>query len=159
MKVQFFDTMLDVMGKNKDVYLIFCGLGYPRVEQFTKEFYPGRAFNFEASEQTALDAAVGLAYDGKIPFVYTITPFLLRGFETIRTYINHEKLNVKMVGAGRDDDYSKDDGFSHDASDIKDFFTPMTNVWQYYPATNEDVKLAVTGMLNTTNPCFLSLRR
>ena len=110
MKKQFFDRMDKIMTENIDVYLLMVGLGYPRVSEFLLK-YPDRAFNTEASEQTAFDIAVGLALGGKIPFVYTITPFLFRGWETIRSYINYQKLNVKLVGVGRNNDYSKKDGF------------------------------------------------
>src|SRR3990167_10383405 len=117
MKKTFFDLMFEYMKKNMDIFLIFCGLGYPRYDECKKEF-GDRAINVEASEQTALDIACGLAVSDKIPIVYSITPFLLwRGAETIRTYINHERLNVTLIGAGRDEDYTVHDGFSHDAKD------------------------------------------
>ena len=118
MKKEFFDAMLKIMKKNKKIYLIFIGLGYPRIDEFLQTF-PDRAINTDAAEQTALDMAVGLAYEGKIPFVYTITPFFYRGFETIRTYIAHENLNVKFVGVGVGEEYGLHDGYSHSASDIK----------------------------------------
>lgn len=156
MKKDFFDYMLILMRGNPDIYLIFAGLGWPRLEEFQKEF-PDRAFNVEASEQTALDISVGLAYSGKIPFVYTITPFLLRGFETIRTYIDHEKLNVKLVGAGRDDDYAKHDGFSHDASDIGRIFDTLPNLFQYYPDSIEQMKEYLEMMVKLDKPQFISI--
>lgn len=126
MKKQFFDLMLTKMQENENIYLIFCGLGWPRMDEFIRLF-PNRAINVEASEQTGLDIAVGLAYQGKIPFVYTISPFLLRGFETIRTYINHENLNVKMIGVGIDTDY-KHDGWSHHATDLPEIFNTQKNI-------------------------------
>src|SRR3990167_6652512 len=103
MKKDFFDYLFKAMKKNKDIVLIFIDLGWPRYDEF-KEAFGDRAINTGASEQTALDIAVGLAYEGKIPFVYTITPFLWRGAETIRTYLNHEKLHCVLVGAGYGDD-------------------------------------------------------
>lgn len=158
MKKQFFDIMEELMRENKDVYLIFVGLGYPRYEGFKKEFKE-RAINTEASEQTALDIAVGLAYSGKIPFVYTITPFLLRGFETIRTYINHEKLNVKLIGAGRKEDYSKEDGYSHDAKDIELILNTQKNIDQYYPESDNELRRDMLFVTFDHNPAFINLRR
>lgn len=158
MKKDFFDILDKTMAQNKDIYLIFVGLGYPRVDEFIKK-YPDRAINTEASEQTALDIAVGLAYSGKTPFVYTITPFLLRGFETIRTYINHENLHIVLVGAGRDDDYSKDDGFSHDASDIGKILATQENIVQFYPNNKEELAENIKEAIVEDNPSFISLRR
>ena len=150
--------MLEIMRQNKDVVIIFCGLGYPRFEEFST-LYPDRAINSEASEQTALDMAVGLAYSGKVPFIYTITPFLLRGFETIRSYINHEKLHVILIGAGRDDDYSKDDGYSHDANDIGKILNTQENITQYYPHNIDNLQHDLIEALHNNEPSFISLRR
>ena len=146
------------MLQNEDIYFISAGLGWPRTDEL-KEKFPDRFIQTEAAEQTALDIAVGLAYAGKIPFVYTITPFYYRAFETIRTYINHENLNVKLIGAGRDEDYSKHDGYSHDAKDVKEILGTQKNIRQLYPADVEQMKLCVQIMLASSHPYFLSLTR
>ena len=158
MRPYFFDIMHDMMDKYPNVYFIFIGLGYPRVDEFIKK-YPDRVINTEASEQTALDIAVGLSYSGKIPVLYTITPFYLRAFETIRTYIDHENLHVIMTGSGRDDDYSKEDGFSHDATDIQKIFKTLPNIQQYYPPTKEDIPYLLESCIKDPSPYFISLRR
>jgi transketolase len=157
MKKTFFDEIDKQMERNPDIYLLMIGLGWPRTEELCTK-YPQRAINTEASEQTALDIAVGLAYAGKIPVVYTITPFYWRAAETIRTYIAHERLNVKLIGAGRDDDYSKDDGFSHDAGDIKDLMG-LLNIETHYPYTKEVIPLLLDAILESDKPCFVSLTR
>ena len=158
MKKEFFDAMMPIMKENKNVYLLFIGLGYPRVDEFLSMF-PDRAINTEASEQTALDMAVGLAYEGKIPVVYTITPFLYRGFETIRTYIAYENLNVKLIGAGRNDDYSKTDGHTHDAGDVRGVMGLFPNIKQYWPETKDEIPAIVKKMIENDRPSFVSLRR
>lgn len=158
MKKEFFDYLFEKMAENKDIYLIFVDLGWPRVDGFRKE-YPDRAFSTGAAEQTALDIAVGLALSNKIPFVYTITPFLLRGFETIRTYINYENIPVKLVGVGRNDDYSKDHGFSHDAKDIKKIMNLFVNIKQYWPEDSIQLNENLEEMIINESPSFLSLKR
>lgn len=162
MKKLFFDLITEEMRKNPDIYLILCGLGWPRVDALLEEF-PGRAINSEASEQASLDIAVGLSYAGKIPVVYSITPFLLyRGFETIRTYINHERLNVKLIGVGRNDDYSKHDGYSHDASDDWKLFHGMHPILDKMEAAwcqAEDLPSALSQALLSENPCYINLKR
>lgn len=158
MKKDFFDFMFKKMQENKDIYLIFCGLGWPRIDEFLKA-YPDRAFNFEASEQTVLDAAVGLAYENKIPFVYTITPFLLRGFETIRTYINREKLHCVLIGAGVGDEYSKTDGFSHEAGDIMDLLGMLENINQHYPDNKEELIKCIDEAIKIKEPHFVNIHK
>ena len=73
MKKEFFDYIIPLMQKNKEIYFISCGLGWPRTDELKQ--FGDRYIQTEASEQTALDIAVGLAYAGKMVFVYTITPF------------------------------------------------------------------------------------
>jgi len=158
MKRTFTDALYKQMQKNENVFLLVGDLGYKMFDKQFKDF-PDRTYNMGASEQAMLDIACGLALEGKIVFVYTITPFLLRGYETIRTYINHESIPVHMIGAGRDDDYGVDDGFSHDATDIKDLLDPFKNIKQYYPEKKEDIPVLLAGIIKDNKPNFLSLRR
>jgi len=158
MKKHFFDLLYAYMRNDKDIYIIFCGLGWPRIQELMRDF-PDRAYNVEASEQTGLDVAVGLAYAGKKPFVYTITPFLLRGYETIRTYIDYEKLNVTLVGVGHNDEYSKHDGFSHDASDISRHMSTFENIDQYYPEDENELKDAIEKVIIQKGPKFINIKK
>jgi len=142
------------MKKNPKVWALTGDLGYGGFDKIQKDF-PDRFLNCGAAEQSMLDIAVGLAYEGCIPITYTITPFYYRAFETIRTYIAHEQLPIIMVGAGRDRDYS-DDGISHWADDAKKIFDTL-KIIQVYPGTKEDVD--VESMIRAKKPIFLSLAR
>lgn len=156
MKKNFFDYIIKLMKKNTDIIFISVGLGWPRTEEL-QDTFPDRFIQTEASEQTALDIAVGLAYAGKTPFIYTITPFLLRGFETLRTYVDHEKLHVCLVGAGRNQEYSEVDGFSHEAGDIPVILNTLPNIHQYFPQTVEEMQRNIDTMIKLTEPSFISI--
>lgn len=158
MKKDFFDYMHTVMETHKDVYFLMCGLGWPRVDEFLKK-YPDRAFNTEASEQTALDIAVGLAYAGKIPILYTISPFYLRGFETIRTYFSHENLPVIMIGAGRDKEYSEHDGFSHYEGDMGKILSTLPHIGVSYPPTVSKMQAEIQGAIKDRKPWYINIKR
>lgn len=153
----FAGTLYNEMIDNPDIIVLTGDLGYGQFDKIRADF-PERFINTGAAEQALLDIACGLALEKKIPVVYTITPFYLRALETLRTYINHEKINVKMIGGGRDKDYSHD-GFSHDASDIKDFLNPLKNIKQYFPQTNEEVAELLQQALKETEPSFISVKR
>lgn len=157
MRKDFFDHLLKIMGHDERIYIIFVGLGYPRYEEFKRKF-PTRIINTEAAEQTALDIASGLAMSGMIPFVYTITPFYWRAAETIRFYINHETLHVIMCGAGRGNDYSKEDGFSHDAGDINVLMDGL-QISSYWPNNKRQLIDCINIAVKNDKPSFLSLRR
>lgn len=157
MRRTFAQELQKIMVKDDRIFLLTGDLGYGMWDSIFAGF-PKRAINVGAAEQAMLDMAVGMAYDGKIPFCYTITPFFLRGFETIRTYINHEKLNVKLVGSGRNADYAHD-GPSHDATDISLFFDQLPNLVSLYPQDKSEIPHLVSEMVTNELPTFISLRR
>jgi len=166
MRREFFVELYNHMKDNPLIWALTGDLGYGGFDRIQRDF-PDRFINVGAAEQTMLDMAVGLAYEGKIPVVYSITPFLLyRGFETIRTYINHEKLNIKLIGSGRDDDY-KHDGWSHNASDDWMVFenepgtekAALYNVVPLWPNDTEEMKAFLNTMFRTEGPYYLNLKR
>ena len=145
------------MAKNDNIILLTGDLGFGQWD-FIRADFPDRFINCGAAEFSMLGIACGLALDGKIPIVYTITSFYLRAAEIISLYINHEKINVKMIGGGRDDDYAHD-GYSHFCTPAQDFIKSMKNIKQYYPETNEEVLSMMVEMLKSDQPGFISVRR
>lgn len=146
------------MQKDKDIWVLTGDLGYGMLDNIRDDFID-RFINTGAAEQAMMDIAVGLALSGKKPFVYSITPFLIyRPFDTIRTYINHELIPVRLVGSGRNRDYSHD-GISHWAEDVPHHMKLFKNIVQYYPHTKENIPAIVESMVNDNEPAFISLRR
>ena len=158
MRRTFQETLLLEMKNDDKIFLLVGDLGYKMWDNHFKEF-PERTINCGASEQAMLDIAVGLAYDGKIPVCYSITPFLIyRPFETLRTYIDYEKLPVKLVGSGRNKDYSHD-GVSHWADDIGLYLGQLNNIKQFWPKTKKDVEKMTHDFIYGRSPAFISLAR
>ena len=103
--------------------------------------------------------SVGLALEGKIPIAFSITPFLLyRPFETIRNYLQNEKIPVKLIGSGRDKDYSHD-GFSHWAEEDRKIMDILNNIKGFWPDTADEVSQLVPKMLTDPNPWYINLKR
>ena len=145
------------MIKNKKIWVISGDLGYKMWDD-VRDIYPERFINVGASEQAMLGIAVGLALEGKIAVVYTITPFLLyRPFETIRNYINHEKIPVKLIGSGRNKDYLGD-GFSHWAEEDRKAMKMFSNIEARWPKTKEEIPELVKEMLCTNKHWYVNLR-
>ena len=161
MRKTFAEELYKHMQKDDRIWLVVGDLGFGIFDKIRDDF-PERFINTGAAEQAMMGIACGLAMEGKIPFVYSITSFLLyRPFETIRTYINYEKINVKLIGSGRNDDY-KHDGWSHDSRDIYSLFDSkgiFCNIIDCYPQAKEEIPDLVTKMIKDKNPYFLSLRR
>lgn len=143
---------------NPNIVLITADLGYGLFDNLKQKF-PNNFINCGASEQLMIGLAVGLAYSNKIPFCYSITPFLLyRPFELIRNYINKECLNIKLIGSGRDFDYEHD-GFSHWAPDDKDIIlNSFKNIKAVWPEL-DDIHQTLELCLQHHGPYYINLKR
>lgn len=158
MRRDFVNWLDQKIETNPNIVLITADLGYGLFDKL-KEKYPNNFINCGASEQLMIGLAVGLSYSGKIPFCYSITPFLLyRPFELIRNYVNKEQLNIKLIGSGRDRDYAHD-GFSHWAEDDKDIIlNSFKNINAYWPES-EEISQTLDLIYDTTSPCYVNLKR
>jgi len=158
MRRQFFIELEKQMGRNKKIYSITGDLGFPFFDRIAQRF-PDRHMNVGAAEQAGLDICVGLAMSGKVPFFYSITPFaILRPFETIRTYLNHERIPVKIIGSGFGWDYSLD-GFSTCAPDMDDILKPFTKIELFKPRTPEELPRIIRMVITNDKPCIVIIPR
>ncbi len=154
----FADLLHGHMQRNRDIWVITGDLGYKMWDQIRSDF-PDRFLNVGAAEQMMVGAAVGLALEGRIPVVYSITPFLLyRPFETVRNYIHHERAAVKLVGSGRGRDYAHD-GFSHWADEDRDVLKLFSNIEASWPEDPSELPEIVEDMLARPVPFYLNLKK
>ena len=102
------------------------------MEPFAERF-PTRFFNVGVAEQNLLGLATGLAESGFLPFVYSMTTFVvLRAYEFIRNGPIAHRLPVRIVGIGGGFEYVISPGWTagleyrhYDLGDeIYDRFTP-----------------------------------
>lgn len=164
MRIEFFKYLYELMRENPAIWAITGDLGYIGFDRIRDEI-PERFINTGAAEVAMMDIACGLAIEGKIPVVYSITPFLLyRPFEVIRTYINHERIPVIMIGSGRDSDYEHD-GFSHYAGDDWMLFDGvhqegiLNNIHAYWPVDIEGMKNELKNAIDLRLPTYINLKR
>lgn len=154
----FAHALHEQMGKNERIRLITADLGYGALDRIRDDF-PKRFYNVGASEQCAVGAAVGMAIKGLVPFVWSITPFLLyRPFEWLRNYLHHEQIPVKLVGSGLDDDY-KHDGFTHHAFEARQVMEILASIHTFWPIEKEQIPDMVDEMVRNGEPSFIALRR
>jgi transketolase len=158
MRRDFAELLFQEMAVNKDIFLITGDLGYGLWDK-VRDTYPDRFYNVGSSEMAMMGMAVGLAMEGKIPYVYSITPFAIyRPFEMIRNYLDHEQIPVNIIGGGRNRDYGYL-GFSHWSEDDVKFMTRFESVRSYWPHTEEDLKEAFRYSLVKKMPTYINLKR
>lgn len=158
MRKHFSKCLYDQMSVNKDIILLTGDLGYGLWDKIKLD-YPDRFFNVGSSEQLLVGASVGMALEGKIPFVYSITPFLLyRPFEFIRNYLNEEKIPVKLIGGGRDKDYGYL-GFSHWAEEDQLVMSTFKNIKSLRPSDEYQLEDMLKEMIETNAPYYINLKK
>lgn len=156
MRKQFAELLHTEMSQNEDIYLFTGDLGYGLWDRI-KIDYPDRFINTLSSEQLMLGAACGLAMEGKIPVVYSITPFVIyRPFEWLRNYLDHEKIPVKLVGGGRDKDYGYL-GFSHWAEEDMEVMSVFKNIEKFKP--KKFTEELFQQFINNKKPSYFNLSR
>lgn len=150
--------LLEQAKRDNNIILVTADLGFGMWDRFRDEL-PNQFINCGAAEQVMMGIGVGLSIEGKKPFLYSITPFLLRRpYETLKLYLDGEHRPVRLIGGGRDKDYLHD-GPSHDASDVKDLLSTLPNIKQYWPNTLEEILAMVQKMIKENDPSFISLKR
>ena len=73
MRKEFAKFLHNEMAINENIHLLTGDLGYGLWDKIKLD-YPDRFHNVMSSEQLMLGAATGMAMEGKIPVVYSITP-------------------------------------------------------------------------------------
>ena len=158
MRKQFAEMLYNEMASNPDIYLITGDLGYGLWDQ-VRDIYPDRFYNVGSSEMAMMGMGIGLAMGGKIPYIYSITPFAIyRPFEMIRNYLDHENIPVNIIGGGRDKEYGYL-GFSHWAHDDKRIMGVFDNLITLHPDTEEELETAFAVSLSKEKPIYINLKR
>lgn len=94
------DMVYELAKKDDRIFFIGSDLGVGTMERFKQEM-PERFFMEGVSEAHVIGMAVGLALEGKIPYVNTIATFLTRRcFEQIVLDMCLNNVNVRLIGNG-----------------------------------------------------------
>ena len=158
MRKLFGSLIYNEMQKQNNIFLITADLGFGILDK-CKDTFKDRFFNTGAAEQLMISIGIGLAENKKIPVCYSITPFLLyRPFEFLRNYVNYESIPVKLVGSGRDKDYSHD-GISHWAEDDEKILEALPNIQIFKPMSEDELIEQFHDFLYSNQPAYLNLKR
>lgn len=158
MRRLFAELLHEEMKHNEEIHLITGDLGYGLWDKIRDDF-PTRFHNVGSSEMVMMGMGIGLAMEGKIPYVYSITPFsIYRPFEMIRNYLDHEGIPVNIVGGGRDKEYGYL-GFSHWSHDDKRIMSVFDNVQSNWPETDDELRAVFQTTLQKQFPTYTNLKR
>ena len=100
MRDAFFQALRELAAHDERVWALTGDLGINLFEP-VEDVAPGRVLNVGIAEQALVGMAAGLAYAGKVPFAYSIAPFVTsRPNDQIRVDVAMSAANVKLVGVG-----------------------------------------------------------
>jgi len=118
MRNSFVRAMSEIMDKEERAILLIGDIGAYLLRDI-KSNHPQRFLNMGVSEANMMNVAAGLALEGWIPFVYTITSFVTsRCYDQIRVGVGYHGANVKIVGTGSGVSYSIYGPTHHSLEDI-----------------------------------------
>ncbi len=158
MRNAFVKTLIELAGKNDKIHLIIADLGFSVVEEFEKQF-PDRFLNVGIAEANAVSIAAGLALAGKIPYVYSIVPFLImRAFEQVRVDCAYMKTKVRLVGVGGGISYGPAGATHHAIEDIA-IMRALPNMTVIAPGDPWEAENAIRQSVNINGPVYVRLAK
>ncbi len=156
MRDSFINSIHKVTKADNNVLCLVGDIGAFLLRNYIKDF-PENYYNLGAAEANMIGVAAGLAMSGKIPFVYTITPFVTaRCFEQVKDDVCYNNANVKLVGIGSGVSYGTMGSTHHSLEDIA-IMRSLPNMTILSPSDPQEVEEAVFAAANHKGPAYIRL--
>ncbi len=156
MRNAFAKKITSLAKKNKKIIFLSGDIGNRLFDEFKKK-NSDRFYNCGVAEQNMVGVAAGLAIEGYLPVLYTITPFLTsRAFEQIRLDICYPNLNVLIVGTGAGLSYSRLGPTHHSLEDLG-LMQSLPNLDIFCPGDNIELEKILPKLFKYNKPCYLRL--
>src|SRR3989338_5723075 len=150
--------LYEIMRKDERVYALTADIGYKNFDKII-EAYPSRFINVGVAEANMVGIASGLALSGKIPFIFTIAPFVtMRCLEQIRIDLCYHNLPVKIIGAGGGFVYGPQ-GTTHHAIEEVGVLRSLPNITIICPADPVETAKAVKASMDLEVPVYIRIGR
>ena len=119
MRQQMVTTLEELMANDERLVVVLAEISYSLFNKNTTEFAE-RILNLGIMEQTMVGVAAGIAMEGFIPVVHSITPFLVeRPFEQIKDDFCYQQLGGNFISTGASYDYSTEGMTHHGPGDVQ----------------------------------------
>src|SRR4030095_8003251 len=156
MRKEFAQSIINLSKTNSKIIFLTGDLGFMAFEDL-REHLGEKFINAGVAEQNMASMAASLAYEGFIPFIYSISPFItLKPYEQLRNDICLHNLPVKIIANGGGYGYGIMGSSHHNIEDIGSMRI-LPNMKVFVPFTKQDVYLALQDMVNDNSPNYLRL--
>lgn len=158
MRNMFVSSLLELAGRQPNLWLLCGDLGYSVLEPFAAQF-SDRFVNIGVAEQNMAGIAAGLALSGKTVFMYSIGNFsTLRCLEQIRNDVCYHNADVKVVSVGAGYAYGSQ-GYTHHAVEDVAILSTLPGMEVFVPCDPAETRAATFYLAQSTRPGYLRLSR
>jgi len=156
MRDSFIKSIYKATKTDRNVLILVGDIGSFLLRFYIKDF-PQNYYNLGAAEANMMGVAAGLAMSGKIPFVYTITPFATsRCYEQVKDDVCYNEANVKIVGIGSGVSYGTMGSTHHSLEDVA-IMRALPNMVVIAPSDPLEVEEAVLAAAKYKGPTYIRL--
>lgn len=156
MRSTFINCLIEQARQDDRIFLITPDVGFSVLERFADEF-PDRYLNVGIAEQNAIGVAAGLALSGKLPYVYSMIPFVtMRCFEQVRIDVAYMNTNVRLVGIGAGLSYGPAGATHHAIEDIA-IMRALPNMTVCCPGDPVETKALIKQSFDYEGPIYFRL--
>src|SRR4051794_11473335 len=156
MRDAFFAELAARAATDERVWALTGDLGIGLFDEFER-VAPGRYLNVGIAEQALVGVAAGLAYAGKVPFAYSIAPFVTsRPHDQVRVDVAMTGADVKLVGVGGGVAYGYL-GPTHHAIEDLALMRALPGMTVLAPGDPGDARRATRAALALDGPVYLRL--
>jgi len=158
MRTAYCKALYKIMSEDNRVFALTADIGFRNFDQIIADF-PERFINVGVAEANMMGIAAGLALSGKIPFTFTIAPFVtMRCLEQIRVDLCYHKLPVKIIGAGGGFVYGSQ-GATHHAIEEIGILRTLPDMTIISPSDPLETGKAVHASMDLECPVYIRIGR
>lgn len=151
--------LVEVGEENESVVVLTADLAESTRAQKFQEKFPQRFIECGIQEQNMANVAVGLALNGKIPFVSTYAVFCPgRNWDQVRISGCYNNANVKYAGAHTGISVGPD-GATHQAMEDVALTRVLPNMTVLVPCDAEETRKIVHAAVNIEGPVYFRFAR
>jgi len=152
-------ALADYGAVNPKVVALDVDTASSTLSNFFEKRFPDRFFNFGIAEPCMIDAAVGMALAGMVPFANAFAALVaLRALEQVRTCVCYARTNVKIASSYAGVSDFKDGPTHHAISDIA-IMRSLPEITVIVPADGNEAAAFVPLIAEFDGPVYFRLNR
>lgn len=153
MREQMALTIADLFAHDERTALVLAAISKPLFAEVMQN-YPTRSIDVGIMEQTMISVAAGYALEGFIPFVHTMSPFLVeRPYEQLKDDFCYQQLGGNFISTGASYDYSTEGMTHHGPADVA-LLSQLPGMQIVVPGTAHELDQLLRATYDNGSPTY-----